>query len=133
MICCHTPAQVTQGLQGTVYWSEGNMMPGPEKSVQGKKGVEREIYIYKAVKSTDTEREGQLFSAVNSDLAGKIKTDDKGKFVISLPPGKYSVFTKEEDGLFASIFDGEGYINPVVVKSNEVTEITIDINYKAAY
>lgn len=127
------PAQVTQGLQGTVYWSEGNMMPGPGKDHQSKKGVEREVYVYKAVKSADTEREEQLFSTVNSELVGKVKTDDNGKFVISLAPGKYSVFTKEEGGLFASIFDGEGYINPVVVESNEVTEITIDINYKAAY
>jgi hypothetical protein len=50
-------------------------------------------------------------------LIRKIKTDKTGSFKANLDPGKYSIFVQEEDGLFANVFDGEGFINPVTVES----------------
>ena len=64
----------------------------------------------------------------------QLKTNKEGYFQCKLPPGKYSIFTLEEDGkFFANLFDGEGNITPFEVKKGEVTRYDISINYKAAF
>ncbi|MTI24563.1 hypothetical protein E1163_06360 [Fulvivirga kasyanovii] len=78
-------------------------------------------------------QEDQLYKEVPSELIKTVETDENGNFTVQLAPGRYSVFTKEEDGLFANVFDGEGNVNPVTVKQGEMTELNIDINYKAVY
>jgi hypothetical protein len=52
---------------------------------------------------------------------------------VELPPGKYSVFTVEEEGLYANEYDSDGNMFPVEVLDGEFTEVTIKINYKAAF
>ncbi|UII24967.1 carboxypeptidase-like regulatory domain-containing protein [Fulvivirga maritima] len=122
-----------QGIQGTVTWSEGNLMPGPDKKSGTSRPVEREIYIYEATKRNQAEHEGTFYKNISTELAAKVKSDAEGNFVISLPAGKYSIFTKEDKGLFANSMDGEGHIQPVEVKPGQVTEVTININYMAVY
>ncbi|UII32377.1 carboxypeptidase regulatory-like domain-containing protein [Fulvivirga ulvae] len=127
-----TAQQVLQGIKGQVLWFEGNFMPGPGQSNKGKP-VHRTVLIYEVTSMNNVVQENQLYEKVPSKLIKTIETDENGNFSIHLPPGRYSVFTKEENGLFANVFDGEGNINPVTVKPGEMTEITIDINYKAVY
>jgi hypothetical protein len=97
--------------------------------------IQRTILIYKAVKKSDTESgtSPSFYSMVKGKLIRKIKTDKTGSFKANLDPGKYSIFVQEEDGLFANVFDGEGFINPVTVESGKLTGIVIKVNYKAAY
>ncbi|ELR68935.1 hypothetical protein C900_05628 [Fulvivirga imtechensis AK7] len=125
--------KIEQGITGTVRWYEGNMMPGPDTKTNEGQAVEREIHIYELVTMQAAHREGELYKDVPSKLVTTIMTDRSGNFSVSLPPGRYSLFTKEEDGLFANTFDGEGNINPVTVKEGKVTEVKININYKAYY
>lgn len=127
-----TAQQVTQGIRGQVLWFEGNFMPGPGQSNKGKP-VQREVLIYDLTSMNNVIKEDQLYSEVPSELVKTVETDENGKFSVSLPPGRYSLFTKEEEGLFANVFDGEGNINPVIVNPGEMTAVTIDINYKAVY
>ena len=127
-----------QGIVGEVRWLEGNLMPtiGDTTYAARAKGipVKREIHIYKAVKTEDTKVEdGTFFTKVNSAMVKKIKTDREGRFRISLPSGRYSVFVLEEDRLFANIFNGDNLINPVTVEPGNYTEIQISINYQAYY
>ncbi|MBL3655274.1 carboxypeptidase regulatory-like domain-containing protein [Fulvivirga sediminis] len=122
-----------QGIKGTVTWSEGNLMPGPGKKSGTNRPVEREIHIYEATKINDTEHEGTFYKNISTKLAAKVQSNEDGEFMISLPAGKYSIFTKEEKGLFANNTDGQGYIEPVEVKKDQVTEVTININYMAVY
>lgn len=134
MSCKSTEAQtVDQGIVGQVKWYEGNLMPGPDNKATQGEAVQREVHIYELVSMNEMPRKEELYEEAPSKLVKKVTTDENGNFTAALPPGRYSVFTKEDKGLFASISDGDGNINPVTVKEGELTEIKIDINYKAYY
>ncbi|WP_375583770.1 hypothetical protein [Cyclobacterium xiamenense] len=66
-------------------------------------------------------------------MVAEIQTDESGFFEVRLPPGSYSLFTVEEKGYFANVFDLDSYVHPVTVKRNawKTTQITID--YMASY
>lgn len=128
----------TQGIIGEVRWVEGNLMPtiGDTTYAARAKGIpiEREIYIYKATKPDDAIRaDGNFYTSISTKLVKRLKSGKDGSFKVILPPGKYSLFVMEKEGLFANTFDGDNYINPVTVQANNFTEIQIMVNYKAYY
>ncbi len=128
-----------QGVVGQVTWLEGNQMPmiGEEgkKSKTSTVGepVKRTVRVYPLVKISDVTLEGGLFKSVAAKPITEIETDENGQYTVNLSPGRYSILTVEEGGLFASIFDGDGNIQPVTVKENEWTLLDIVVNYKAAF
>lgn len=122
-----------QGIKGKVEWLEGNQMPGPDRKPVKPRGIQREVWIYQAVTIQQAKSEGVFFSDIASPLIKKIKTNRKGCFKLKLPPGDYSLFILEKNGLFANRFDGQGRINSVTVKPGEFTEISILVDYEAAY
>ena len=114
-------------------WLEGNMMPGVE-GTSGESGpVARDIYIHELTSVSQVKSEMGFFSEVQTPMIAKVKSGKDGNFSIELPAGTYSLFVMEEQGLFANRFDGSNNINPVEVKEGQVTEIMIEIDYKAAY
>jgi hypothetical protein len=131
--------QGQQGIKGQVVWLEGNLMPsvGEEPPLNPKKGkpVQRTLFLYEATEKDQTVpgKSAVFYNQINSKLVKKVATEEDGSFKVNLPPGKYSIFVLEEDGYFASTFDGQGIINPVIVEPQKYTEIVIEINYKAAY
>ncbi|MDN5215433.1 carboxypeptidase regulatory-like domain-containing protein [Fulvivirgaceae bacterium BMA12] len=138
--CVNQPSQnpqkkIKQGIKGTITWLEGNLMPGPDSNIKAKEGkpVVRQIYVYKLVNVKETESEGSFFTKVKGNLVKKSQSTEAGDFYIQLPVGEYSIFVKEEKGLYANLFDGNSNINPVVVNKNKVTEIALKIDYKAFY
>ena len=95
---------------------------------------QRTVYIYAVTTSAQAEGEGPLYKAIHQPLIAKVKTDAKGLFQCKLPPGTYSVFTGEENGqFFASLSNGKGELNPVVVVAGKVTVCDIVVNHKAVY
>lgn len=125
-----------QGIIGTITWIEGNQMPkiqSGENTEETAKKVERTVQIFPLTNISDVKVEDGLITAIASKKVKEVKTDGTGKYAVDLSPGRYSVLTVEENGLFASIFDGEGNIQPVTVKENEWTLLNILINYKAYY
>jgi len=108
-------------------------MPGPNKPAIQPTGIQREIWIYEVVSIDDVKSDGVFFSYIPTQVVKKLKCNSNGRFKVKLPPGEYSLFVKEEKGLFANQFDSQNRINCVVVKPKEFTEITILINYEAAY
>ncbi len=126
---------INQGVYGTVRWLEGNLMPSPDEPNLGKgKAVQRQLLIYKAVNFSSVEGQAPLFKKINAVLVKKVKSNNKGIFSCELPDGVYSVFTVEPSGeFFANNFDGNGFINTVKVEQGKVSEMKIEINYKAAY
>lgn len=128
-----------QGITGHVTWQEGNLMPtisdsGTEsKNDPNGKPVKRTIRIYPLIKISDMSVEDGLIKNLAAKPITEIETDESGKYSLQLSPGRYSIFTVEEGGLFANIFDGEGNVQPVTVKESEWTLLDIVINYKAAY
>ena len=126
---------IKQGVSGNVLWLEGNVMPSPDvKNNGGGKPVVRKINIYEVTTANQVVGTAPLFTAINAKLVASFKSDKNGHFQFELPPGKYSIFTVEDDGqFFASLSDGNGDISPFEVKPNEVTIYHININYKAFY
>ena len=125
---------VSQGIVGQVLWYEGDLMPGIDKEPIEGKPIQREIYIYEATKQNQGDiEEGVFFKNIKTKLVAKILTDDYGKFIVGLDPGTYSVFVKEPSGLFANSFDEDGIINPITIGANELSNMLIRVNYKAAY
>jgi hypothetical protein len=122
-----------QGICGKILWVEGDQMPGPGTNKKSSIGVPREILIYEPVTLQQVTEAKGLYQQVKAKLINKGQSSTSGLYKIKLPSGKYSVFVKEPDGLFANIFDGQGYINTVEIKRGKFTEFTVTINYKAAY
>ena len=127
----------TQGVSGQVLWKAGNFMPTIGTKATQPKAVPavREVLIYALTndKQVITGEEAGFYQQVNSKLVKKIKTDKKGRFSVTLPEGYYSVFTKEEKGLYANLFDDAMNINPIQVKKHRWTKIELVVDYQAVY
>src|SRR5690606_6174788 len=135
---CKTAKKDGQGIQGQVFWLEGNQMPqvvqeGEITDRPAKKGVKRTIKIHELTHINQARLGDALFGDIETRLVKEIETDDSGNFSVELPTGKYSIFTVEEEGHFANILDLDSYINPFEVKEGEWTQADILINYQAAY
>lgn len=126
---------IKQGVFGKVVWLQGNMMPSPDLPVRGNGNpIQRTIKIYEHTSFSQVNGEAPLFVNLKTKLIKTIKSDKNGYYQATLLPGKYSIFTLEEEGkLFANSFDGEGLISCFEVKPNEVVTFDIKINYKANY
>ena len=131
--------KIGQGIAGKVIWLEGNLMPqiieegDTTKSLNRGKPVERYICIYELTHRDQTVQEGGFYKEVNTRLVKKILSDQEGNFATPLDTGQYSLFVEESQGLFANRFDGDGYIYPVEVEKGKITQVTLKIDYKAAY
>lgn len=134
MFSCAGSRKIRQGIEGEVTWYEGSRMPGIGQTSLPGKPVKRVIYIYELTNRSQAKTSGgPFYQDIKTDMVKKTTTDAKGQFKASLPAGMYSLFTEEEKGLFANYLDGNGNINPVTVKTGEVTRIRIRIDYMAAY
>jgi len=138
--------KINQGVYGRVFWMAGNQMPGigigppKQKSKDDKqktKPVKRQLLVYPLMSRSQLQVSGRLFQVPEAKPFATTLSDEDGCFQLKLPPGKYSVFTLEEDKgqkhMFANIFDGQGNANPIEVKSMALTELNININYKAVF
>lgn len=138
---CKSIKAKDQGVSGQVTWLEGNQMPGIKSEdqipnpIETTKGnpVVRVIKVYPLVNMADTKLADGLFQAVAGNPIAEVTSDENGAYSLVLPPGKYSLFTVEEDGLFANSFDGNGNIEPLIIKKGEWQKRDIVINYKAYF
>jgi len=122
-----------QGLQGQVFWVSGNQMPSPESVLSPNQGAIRELLIYELTNVKDATQVGPFFRDIKTKLVTTTQSKSDGTYKVKLPAGSYSVFTREKSGLYANLFDGEGYINPVVISPGQYAWKTITIDYDAAY
>jgi hypothetical protein len=124
---------IPQGVWGDVWFWEGNFMPVcPTGSVAG---VGREMRIHELTSRNDVEMEGvgPFYSEIRTPLVSTVWSDADGFFQVSLPAGRYSVFSVEDTLFYANRFDGNGHIFPVQVVGDSVTGVRFDITYRAAY
>ena len=122
-----------EGIKGEVLWVEGNQMLGPDKVENKPEGIQRELYVFRLTNKTQADGEGSIYKNIQTELVRKIVTDMNGSFILALQPGEYSVFVREENGYFASNTDGNGNLNPVLVEDGKFTDLSIKVNYRAAY
>jgi len=125
---------VEEGIAGKVLWKQGNFMPSPDRpQINSGMPVEKELLVYNVTNLKQVKVNGAFYSDVQTGLVARVKSTPTGYFELKLPPGKYSLFSVEPDGLFANRFDGSGNINVVEVKGQTLTNIDFIIDYKAAY
>ncbi|MCC9136539.1 carboxypeptidase regulatory-like domain-containing protein [Pontibacter silvestris] len=126
---------IAQGITGKVLWVSGNKMPSPDApQSSGRRGIQRTLYIYELTNSRQvTTIDGVFHIDIQANLVTQVVTDASGNFTVSLKPGRYSLFTKEDKGLYANLFDGENNIFPVKVEEGQVTNVEFLINYNAHY
>ncbi len=132
--CASTTGQTGQGIEGKTVWVTGNRMPGPDTELPPPEPVKRWVYVTPVVTMNQMpEQTDGLYPSLPVDPVDSVQSSGKGHFRISLPAGTYSVFTREDGGYYANQFDSEGQVNPVTVRENSLSEITIEINYTAVY
>lgn len=123
-----------QGIKGQVLWVSGNQLPGPDANRSAHAGIKRELYIYELTSMSQVSQNPDgFFENIKTKLVTTITTYSDGSFKLKLPPGDYSVFVKEENGLFANRFDKNNTINPVAVKERQYAWLPITVDYQAAY
>ena len=132
IIAC-TATQQKQGIKGQVFWIAGNQLPGPDATKSAHYGVQRELYIYELTHLSQVTAKDGFFFDIQTKLISQITTKADGSFLLRLPPGKYSLFVKEEAGLYANLFDENNAINPVTVKERQYAWMPITVDYEAAY
>lgn len=126
--------QLRQGVEGRILWVAGNQMPGPGMERTTPDGIQRELHVYQPTTINDVSKnEEGFFTNVKTKRVAVINSTKDGSFKLRLPPGTYSVFVKEAEGLFANQFDQHYTINPVVVQEKQFTQLTVIVNYQAAY
>jgi hypothetical protein len=126
-------AQGKQGISGTILWFQGNMMPGPDRPSLRGQGVVRDVYIFPLIKSQDLPHQGPVYPDIPFEPLSVVKSDENGSFFVILDPGTYSVFTREPDGWYANLIDGQMRIHPVEVVQGAFTNVKIEINYMAHF
>jgi hypothetical protein len=126
--------QQRQGIKGHVFWVTGNQLPGLENSRSAHAGIQREILVYKLTTLRQATRmENGFFKDIETSMVISLVTKPDGSFKLRLPPGNYSIFVKEKEGLFANLFDKDNAINPVVVKDKQYSWLPITVDYEATY
>lgn len=135
---------IVQGIYGRVLFWEGDFMPTyPEDDSGGEVyPVMREVCIFEAVLHHDVEwtyveLEPGYFTNLATDVPTAFvaiaRSNRNGYFEVELPPGRYSIFVRENGYYYSNLFDGAGYVFPVEVKEGEAEGIEFDITYMATY
>jgi len=124
---------ITQGISGKILLKTGNAMPSPGRKIDPGTPVVRTVLIYELTRRTDAVSNGTLYSHLKTKLIAKTHSDTTGYYALALPVGKYSVFVEVDGGLFANLFDDNGYINLVEIKKDSISKKDIIINNLAVY
>jgi len=138
---CKNQKSENQGVMGKVTWLEGNQMPtirsekDSSNTAVNPKGtpIKRTLKVYSLTNMIDAKEENGLFTSIVGEPIASFESDESGNYSIELSPGKYSIFTVEEGGLFANSFDVQGNIQPIQIKKGEWVKKDIVINYKAYF
>ena len=128
----HCAVSQKEGIKGQVFWISGDQ-PGPGSQATPDQGTIREILIYKATSLKDVSQKDQFFAEIKTELINTVMSSQDGSFKVKLPPGEYSVFTKEQKGLFANVIDHNGCISCVNVSPKRYSWVTITVDYEANY
>ncbi len=128
---------ITQGLAGKILFWEGDFMPGinAEARIDQKKPVVRQVFVHELTKINNLQQvdPAGFYEAIPTKRIAEVWSDSTGRFAIALPTGKYSVFIREDSLFYANGSDGEGNIWPVEVKKDSVSNVELDITYKATF
>jgi len=124
-----------QGLIGVVCFWKGDFMPSPDPTSGTILPVARTVEIYAAARDADTVNvPGTMFiSAVKTPLIATTTSGADGWFSVALPPGTYSVFVREPQGLYANGWNDAGIITPVEVVAGAAVRAQFNVDYESTH
>ena len=137
--CCtskNSPSnQYKQGITGFIKEITGNQMPAAGKPAIEAKPISTTVYVYEATNLSQVERMGTspFYNSINTKFIKSVQSDEKGKFMVKLPVGNYSLFTKVDGKFYANQFDTKNNIALTVVEANKFSEVNIIISDKASF
>ncbi|HEX6333265.1 MAG TPA: hypothetical protein VFZ78_03500 [Flavisolibacter sp.] len=124
-----------QGITGFIREVKGNRMPSPGAVLPEPKGIKTTLYIFEETNLSQVDRKENepLYRNIRARLVKTVESDESGRFTVSLPPGRYSLFTKVNEMYFANRFDEKNNIHPVVVEKDKLTEADFLVDIDAVY
>ncbi len=127
------PLTISQGIAGVVCYWRGDFMPSPDGATGTIRPVQRTIEVHAATRDADVKRKADMtyIDSVATPRIATIQSRDDGWFEVSLPPGTYSLFVHEPNGLYANRWNDEGIIFPVVVEAGAVARVQFDITHES--
>ncbi len=127
------PKSLQQGAEGMITRLTGNQMPMVGKPAAKPRPLAAEIFFYEATTTQQAQGTIPVFSKVNTRMVAKVRSDATGHYQVALAPGTYSIFIKQDAGLFASETDGAGVLTPVTVVAGQVSQRNITFTLGAAF
>lgn len=132
-----TKITVSQGVYGTVHFTQGNCMPAGGSGATDCRTcpVKRKVQIYNYTLLSDAVRAVNstvFFERLRTTLIAETESDANGFFQVTLQPGTYTMVVVENGKLYANAGDGQGGINPFTVGAG-IKNVDLSITYKAVY
>jgi len=129
---------IDEGIWGTLLQREGDCQPVIEIDYFAKRyrcrtfPIQREILVYEYTLWKDAVTSSfspVFFETVFSKLVAITTCDRDGFFELALEPGKYSLFIREKELLYANWGDGQGGVCPIAVEPDKVSEMNLILDY----
>lgn len=120
------------GITGYVRVFKGNQMPMHGQARSTGSGRQCEVYVFSAIPVSKASGTSPLFSKINGRLITTVKTDSTGHYTVHVPPGKYSLFIKQDKGFFSNEID-DGYLTPVDVHANQLAVKNINVTLQSTF
>jgi len=126
---------IEQGISGYILLEKGNRMPAPDKPTSTPQGLKTMVFIHPVTEVNQLTRLATpgLYQSLNTPAVASTTTDSTGFFAVSLPAGKYSIFVKYAEGVYANWFNEKNQVSPVEVLEHKVTTVKLTVSAGASY
>jgi hypothetical protein len=128
---------ISQGAWGNVWFWEGDFMPttNPGGSSGRITSVVRTVYVHELtnLQQVDQVLYSPFYRAIHTNLIDSVQSNSTGFFQVALDTGRYSFFVREDSLYYANSFDGYMNILAVTIKKDSLSEVQIDLTYKATF
>ena len=123
-----------QGIKGHVLIENNTAMPLKGSPKQKGSPIATMVYIYEAVNVHQLiGQEGNYAKGIKARLIKQVRSNNTGKFKISLAPGKYSIVLGYQEGVYIPYFSGNIGVAFVEVLKHQYQEIDLSIIASSIY
>jgi len=123
-----------QGIKGHVLIENNTAMPLKGSAKQKGSPIATMVYIYEAVNVHQLiGQEGNYAKGIKARLIKQVRSNNTGKFKISLAPGKYSIVLGYQEGVYIPYFSGNTGVAFVEVLKHQYQEIDLSIIASSIY
>jgi hypothetical protein len=123
-----------QGIKGHVLIENNTAMPLKGSPKQKGSPIATMVYIYEAANVHQLiGQEGNYAKGIKARLIKQVRSNNTGKFKISLAPGKYSIVLGYQEGVYIPYFSGNTGVAFVEVLKHQYQEIDLSIIASSIY